>query len=120
LAPGLKLSTTMRAFSSLDHCRRRAAPVISSIRRTAETFPPLLSSLRLSLMSKPSLMARHYATNRVPPTGGTESPLTFIRSLNDVFRVEGLFVATLAFWAQQILRRLIRKQKRSQLEMVVR
>jgi hypothetical protein len=33
LLPGFRLSTTIRALSSTDHCRRRAAPVISSIRR---------------------------------------------------------------------------------------
>jgi hypothetical protein len=32
LAPGFKLSTRMRAFSSVDHRRRRPVPVISSIR----------------------------------------------------------------------------------------
>jgi hypothetical protein len=50
LAPGLKLSITMRAFSSLDQPRRRAARVISSIRRTdvtlSETSSAVLSSLR--------------------------------------------------------------------------
>jgi hypothetical protein len=54
------------SFSSLDQPQHRAAPVISSIRRTGVTLPAtssaLLSSLRLSLMSKPSLMVRHYAT----------------------------------------------------------
>jgi hypothetical protein len=37
LAPGLTLSFTMRAFSSLDHRRRRLVSVISLIRRTFET-----------------------------------------------------------------------------------
>ena len=37
LAPGVRLSTTMRALSSSDHRRRRPVPVISSIRRTDAT-----------------------------------------------------------------------------------
>ena len=39
LAPGLRLSTKMRALSSSDHCRRRPVPVISSSRRTVVTSP---------------------------------------------------------------------------------
>src|SRR6266404_5952250 len=80
LTPPVRLSTTMRALSSLDHRRRRPMPVISSIRRTSETPPPapaaLLSSLRSSLMSKSSLMGRHYATTPTPPKRGNEAPLT--------------------------------------------
>ena len=57
--------------------------MISSIRRTAETCPAprsaLLSSLRLSLLSKPSLMGRHYAITPAQPTGGEGAPLTFNR-----------------------------------------
>jgi hypothetical protein len=69
----------MRALSSLDHRRRRPVPVISSIRRTSVTPPrpsALLSSLCSSVMSKSSLMGRHYATTRTPPKRGNEAPLT--------------------------------------------
>ena len=80
LTPSSRLSTTMRALSSLDHRRRRPAPVISSIRRTAVALPSrrsaLLSSLRSSVMSKSSLMGRHYATTRTLPKCGNERPLT--------------------------------------------
>src|SRR3979490_1550275 len=72
----------MRALSSLDHRRRRSAPVISSIRRTSVTPPrpsALLSSLRSSLMSKSSLMGRHYATTRTLPKRGKATPLTIQR-----------------------------------------
>jgi hypothetical protein len=87
LTPPARLSTTMRALSSLDHRRRRPMPVISSIRRTSETPPPapaaLLPSLRSSVMSKSSLMDRHYATTRTPPKRGNEAPLSLNRQDGD-------------------------------------
>jgi ABC-type sugar transport system ATPase subunit len=81
LAPGPRLSTTMRALSSSDHRRRRPVPVISSIRRTdatASSVPPsgLLSTLCSSVWSNRSLMARHQATDHAPPKCGVRAPLT--------------------------------------------
>jgi len=80
LAPGFRLSTTMRALSSADHCRRRPVPVISSIRRTVVTPPSALSAgLLSSVCSNRSLIARHQATTRARPKRGVGVPLTLKR-----------------------------------------
>src|SRR6266436_3749260 len=88
LAPGLRLSTTMRALSSSDHRRRRPVPVISSMRRTDVTAssPPssgLLSSVCSSVWSNRSLMARHQATDRASPECGAGAPLTLNQLVSD-------------------------------------
>jgi len=49
-------------------------PVISSIRHTVTA--PLLPRLRSSVMSKSSLVGRHYAITRTRPIGGKVAPLT--------------------------------------------
>lgn len=81
----LGLSMMMRALSSSDHCRRRPecdpGPVITSIRRTIVTAssppsPGFVSSVRSSLWSNRSLMARHQATARARPERGGGAPLT--------------------------------------------